>query len=258
MTMPTNDRSQTYPRRVFLRDALTLAGLGVAAGLPAAAVSAPPEIASAGWAKLLRFGFDTQRAYDAWEAGFSDYSELTERALFEFDVAHADLPAEVHLRRKVLRITGHNRSDDLFMFLTRPIDGLRPNTRYHLAFDLVLASNAPTTSVGIGGSPGASVYLKAGAVPFHPEAIKNADGYYQMNLDKGEQAVGGREMIVLGNIGTNRQDEMYQLIERNSAGAAFSVQTDDHGRLWLIVGTDSGYEGLTVLYYVAVNVFLYR
>jgi hypothetical protein len=257
MTMPTNDRSHTYPRRAFLRGALTLAGLGVAAGLPAAAVT-PPEIASAGWAKLVRFGFDTQRAYDAWEAGVSDYSEATDRALFEFDVAHADLPAEVHLRRKALRITGHNRSDDLFMYLTRPIDGLRPNTRYRLAFDLVLASNAPATSVGIGGSPGASVYLKAGAVPFHPESIKDASGYFQMNLDKGNQAVGGRDMIVLGNIATTRQDEMYQLIERNSLGTAFSAQTDDHGRLWVIVGTDSGYEGLTVLYYVAVNVFLYR
>lgn len=255
--MPTNDRSRTHPRRVFLRDALTLAGLGVVAGLPAAAV-APPEIASAGWAKFLNFGFDSQQAYAAWETGFSDYSELTDRALFEFDVAHAELPPEVHLRRKALRITGHNRSDDLFMFLTRPIDGLRPNTRYRLAFELVLASNAPLTSVGIGGSPGASVYLKAGAVPFHPESIKDASGYYQMNLDKGNQAVGGRDMIVIGNIATKREDEMYQLIGRNSASLPFSAQTDDHGRLWVIVGTDSGYEGLTVLYYVAVNVFLYR
>jgi hypothetical protein len=257
MTMATDDRSRTYPRRAFVRHALALTGLGVAAGLPIAA-AAPPVVASAGWARLLRFGFNTRPAYDAWETGFSDYSEQTDRELFEFDVAHADLPPELRLRRKALRITGHNRSDDLFMFLTRPIDGLRPNTRYRLAFDLELASNAPATSVGIGGSPGASVYLKAGAVPFEPMSIKNADGYYQMNLDKGNQAVGGRDMIVIGNIATTREDEMYQLIRRTSVGKPFSAQTDSRGRLWVIVGTDSGYEGLTVLYYVAVNVLLYR
>jgi hypothetical protein len=254
-TMPSNYRSQTYPRRAFLRD--TLAGLVVASGLPVAA-AAPSDLARAGWARLLRFEFNTQQAFDTWQTGFSDYSDDQDRALFEFEVTHADLPAEVHLRRKALRIKGHNRSDDMFMFLTRPIDGLQPSTRYQLVFDVELASNAPLTSVGIGGSPGGSVFLKAGAVPFPPEVIKDASGYFHMNLDKGNQAVDGRDMIGIGNIGTTREDEVYQLIHRGSAGTRFSAQTDSRGRLWVIVGTDSGYEGLTVLYYVAVNVFLYR
>jgi len=36
-------------------------------------------------------------------------------------------------------------------------------------------------------------------------------------------------------------------------GALVSVDADDEGRVWLIVGTDSGFEGLSVLYYARIS-----
>jgi len=32
-----------------------------------------------------------------------------------------------------------------------------------------------------------------------------------------------------------------------------TVEADDAGRVWLIVGTDSGFEGLTALYYARIS-----
>jgi hypothetical protein len=42
----------------------------------------------------------------------------------------------------------------------------------------------------------------------------------------------------------------------DSGGQAFSVTSDDDGALWLIVGTDSGFEGLTALYYSQITASL--
>ena len=36
----------------------------------------------------------------------------------------------------------------------------------------------------------------------------------------------------------------------------FTVKTDDGGQMWLIMGTDSGYEGLTTIYFTNVSVSL--
>ena len=38
----------------------------------------------------------------------------------------------------------------------------------------------------------------------------------------------------------------------------FNVTTSDDGTLWLVVGTDSGFEGITTLYYDRISVTLRR
>ncbi len=48
----------------------------------------------------------------------------------------------------------------------------------------------------------------------------------------------------------------YELMEQNSGGREFEVTADENGVLWFIVGTDSGFEGLTTLYYDTITVVL--
>ena len=41
-----------------------------------------------------------------------------------------------------------------------------------------------------------------------------------------------------------------------SGGGAIIATSDDQGRLWLLFGSDSGFESLTTLYYTRVTVAL--
>jgi hypothetical protein len=48
----------------------------------------------------------------------------------------------------------------------------------------------------------------------------------------------------------------YELMTVDSAGREFEVTADETGAIWFIVGTDSGFEGLTTLYYDAISITL--
>ncbi|MBP1927737.1 hypothetical protein J2741_000284 [Methanolinea mesophila] len=42
----------------------------------------------------------------------------------------------------------------------------------------------------------------------------------------------------------------------NSRGRNFPVTSDNDGRIWVIIGTDSGFEGPTTVYYDTVEITL--
>ena len=72
-----------------------------------------------------------------------------------------------------------------------------------------------------------------------------------MNIDKGNQSVGGKDATVVGtveNSSTDCQQPVYETKMLANAGP-FTVRTDAAGRLWFLLGTDSGFEGTTSLYY---------
>ncbi len=46
--------------------------------------------------------------------------------------------------------------------------------------------------------------------------------------------------------------EEYRLKSLDNSGSPVSVTADGEGRLWLIVGTDSGFEGLSAFYYESI------
>lgn len=193
-----------------------------------------------------------QRDNDGWVAEITDYS--TEQSnIMEFRSIHKGLPTPLDTTRKAILIESMNRSDDAFMFLKRKVTGLTPNTDYSLVFDIELASKYPGNSFGIGGSPGSSVFLKAGASAVEPVKVLK-DGFYTINIDKGEQNNEGKDAILLGNISSGSETDDYTLIKRSSTDKPFVARSSDKGELWLIVGTDSGFEGLTTLYYSKINV----
>ena len=109
-------------------------------------------------------------------------------------------PASHGLEGSGVYVQRHNRSDDLFMFLKKQVGGLRPNTAYAVSVSLDLATNVPTATFGIGGSPGESVFVKAGASTVEPAVEEDRNRYLRMNIDKGNQANGGQDMVVLGNV----------------------------------------------------------
>lgn len=203
------------------------------------------------------FSYDFEQGAEGWEGGFADFPEDWDQSRFEFEFSHGELPADVDEDGMAMRISGRNISDDLFLFMKKQITGLEPNHTYSVTFQLELASQYPEQSVGIGGSPGASVYLKAGGAAVEPIRVVEGN-HIRMNIDKGGQSQGGDDMVVLGNVGIPGEAFEYQLIRRDNLQDPIQITSDSNGSLWLIVGTDSGFEGTTTLYYNTVEVELRR
>lgn len=199
----------------------------------------------------LPYQSNFQQSTDGWAADISDYSKAMDDIRFES--AWTGLPKPLDNSRKSLMISSMNRSDDVFMFLKKKLTGLQPNTDYQLVFDVELASTYADNSFGAGGSPGSSVFLKAGATAVEPKP-QLKDDFYELNIDKGTQSEGGRDAMVLGNVGIGEDKSDYTLITRSNANAPFTARTNPQGELWLVIGTDSGYEGQTTLYYSRIKV----
>ncbi|MDX2152244.1 MAG: hypothetical protein SFV54_16015 [Bryobacteraceae bacterium] len=217
--------------------------------------------AAAALADDLVLKFDFASGSQGWLPGFTDY---------HLDVAELErlaevrrLPEEIGGNRRGYYLQGMNRSDDLFMFLKRPLttaDGLEPNTVYSVTIDIKLASNAPSNAIGVGGAPGEGVYLKAGLSLLEPVTTLRGD-YLGLSIDKGEQAVGGADAGIAGNIANGREptpglaDSPFVEISRVYHHPVL-IKTDYRGTLWAMVGTDSAFEGLTTLYYTEIMITL--
>lgn len=193
-----------------------------------------------------------------WEAGFSDYSPLNDDMDLQSGIR--PLPPEIGMGTGFL-LNGHNRSDDLFMFLKKRLtaaDGIRAGQRYIASFQIVVASRAGSNCAGIGGQPGESVFLKAGATGEEPR-VELRNNYYTLSADKGGQALGGPAASVAGNIANNSAlcsgNAPFLSIVRNHRHNAL-VTASANGELWLLAGTDSGFEGLTTLYYQSITATL--
>jgi len=200
--------------------------------------------------------FDLRQACAGWQVGFADY-HAGQEVFYEL---RWDCVNDRRLLNRGLFISGRNHSDDLFMFIKRPIHGLKPRTVYQLTARVEFLSKAPTGCLGIGGDPGANVYVKFGASPDEPLPVIAPDGRVGLNVDIGHQSNPGDDTLVLGNIATSTTDchnERYE-VKALETPSPLITRSDERGRLWVFVGTDSGFEGATSLFYTVVRVHIHR
>jgi hypothetical protein len=203
---------------------------------------------------IKSFVFEFDGGTEDWSGDFADYP-LTDSVFYELTVGYSRLPHPLDTSKGAIRISGNNHSDDLFMFIKRKISGLKPNTSYKISFDIEFASNAPTHAIGVGGAPGEGVRMGVGATKMEP--IKIIDGeYYRMNIDKINQANPGNDMDTIGHVGVSDTTTVFTLITRNNKAYPFTVASDTNGSIWVIVGTDSGFEATTTLYYKKIKIEL--
>lgn len=95
--------------------------------------------------------FDFAQGESGFIAEFAEYQTATEPDTLEF---HSEIGQVQGLNAQGFLLSSVNRSDDVFMFLSRPIGGLTPNTPYRVTVSITFATNVPPGCVGIGGSPG--------------------------------------------------------------------------------------------------------
>ena len=79
-------------------------------------------------------------------------------------------------------------------------------------------------------------------------------------MDKSNQAASGENAMVIGDVANGTDNcsvgAPYRMISRDNQDTPFTITTGDDGTLWLLVGTDSGFEGKTALYYDTIRVTL--
>ena len=183
---------------------------------------------------------------DGWKGGYSDYTTDTEPS----DVAWEARALPSPLTGNGYFTGGTNRSDDLFIYSKKKFSGYKPSAQYKLTFEIEIATNQSSGCVGVGGAPGESVYVIAGAAPLEPKTVKQGDEFV-LNVERGNQATPGKASQVLGNVANSVKDcgpQVYQLKTLKST-EALTVQSDANGEFWVFFGIDSGFEAKSTVYY---------
>jgi hypothetical protein len=212
-----------------------------------------------GLARTLRFDFAT--GTQGFTSGHSDWSDLDMGDL----MVTPGNPMPAPLAGNGLRVASINRSDDQWVFIARELnatDGITASTSYDVVLRARIATQLQAGCPGVGGSAEA-VTLKGGAVGRAPAVARDSAGRTEFNLQKGNQTELGPDAVLLGSgtvVGTGTRCEAPvetnpgELITR--VGAPMRVQSDASGRLWVYIGTDSGYETGFTIWYRDVEVVL--
>jgi hypothetical protein len=206
--------------------------------------------------------YDFEDGSDGWASEVTDYTEATrpDDVLSETGVS----PPGIDAGSGFFHLAASNPSDDVFLYLLRQVTadaGLEAGRTYTASFTVRFASSAPTGCAGIGGAPGEAVYLKVGASDEQPVPVME-EGRSRLTVDKGGQSQGGDAAVVAGTIDNGipceqaleSDDPPYAMVTR--AGTLDAITTDQDASLWLFVGTDSGFEGRTSIYYDRIEVTL--
>jgi len=198
----------------------------------------------------LAVSYDFSAGNQGWKAGFADLPVNYNKEIYALQYTWELLPLAGNTSNYGLKLKGANRSDDLFMFLTQKIAQLAPNTAYQVKLNFGMYTDEAGGMSGIGGAPAEAVHVKAAVLGKEPKAVQKDDGsglYYRMNIDKGNQSEEGADAKIVGNIAKPESDkEGYQRVDFSYNAR---VTSNANGELFLLIGTDSGYEGLTTLYF---------
>lgn len=198
-------------------------------------------------ANSVKFDFEKD------DAGFTPiyadypYSEGVEE-FYEFQHNYGKIPIDG--AGNGIFISGNNHSDDLFMGYVKTLEGFAPAKTYHFSVSFKLATDIEGGLVGVGGAPGEGVTVKCGVTQTDPAALPVENGgitYYRLNIVAGRQSNGGKDMVVVGDMAkaeNNRPGE-YEFKEFT---AEFDTASNAQGEVYLVIGTDSGFEATTSYY----------
>ena len=221
-------------------------GVAAAIGMSILAGTAAAKETTAG------LTFDFNQNDGGFTPIFSDYpNEQGVEEFYELRSGHEEVP--IAEAGKGLFLSGNNHSDDLVRGYYKDLSGLVPETEYQFTVRFQLATNVENDMIGIGGAPGESVFVKCGVASKEPENSLDSLNHFCLNIDKGSQSTSGSDMIVVGNLAKeeiNRPGEY----EFNEIETKVIARTDEAGTAYLVIGTDSGFEGVTSYYLDDISV----
>lgn len=189
---------------------------------------------------------DFNAGIDGWSADVADFTEETKPV----DVAAAWKEMPAPLSGKGYYLISTNKSDDVLTFVKHQVGGFVPGAKYALTFAMRYATDAGTGCLGVGGSRGESMWMVVAAGADEPKVVKQADGEYRLNLERGNQAESGRQGHVIGlqgGEGLGCAGGKWASQERKS-DQAIELRADQDGKFWIVLGIDSGFESTNALY----------
>lgn len=186
---------------------------------------------------------------NGWVPFFSDYP-LGAEEQYELEFAYTRLPEPLDTNLTAVKLAAVNPGRDLLSCMYVPVTGLIPNASYKVTFNLWIASNIVT------GEP-SDISIGAGALDTIPVNILDASDIYRPSFDVDLQyGFSNDNMKVLGTLGATDTTTVYTPIGRNNYSQPMYFKTNNEGKLYLVVGYDSGYEGEIAIYFKSVFVTL--
>ncbi len=202
--------------------------------------------------QTISLAYDFESDDEGWNAGISDIpsGELDNYFLDAEQVS--DIPFDSN---GALKVAASNPNHEFFLYVSKKITGLEPNTSYNVSFNVDLAANVTldttvidTTGVG-GDTTGVvgdsidvdivnlndSVIIKAGAVAEEPATEPDDLDFLRLIFDKGEIGIDGSDMVVIGRYLASGNFAS----QTASNEEAFRISTNEDGELWLVVGAES-------------------
>jgi hypothetical protein len=203
---------------------------------------------------VVIYEYDFRETDGDWESFFTGYNVGWEETM-ELTASYRNLPEPLNTEDSGLFISAMNRSDDVKMLFRKQVDGLEPGSRYQIRFTVRFATEVPSGCAGIGGAPGESVKLIAGSDTIKPEGLTDLlrEDYYALNTQyQNNDPQQWYQNAIMGDISNSRECEdgyEFEIKEVTSEPGHTFVTADENGRVWLLFGTRSGFEGRTNLYY---------
>ena len=184
---------------------------------------------------------------------FADYPNIEGvEDFYEFRHEYGKIPIDG--AGKGIFISGSNHSDDLFMGYVKVLEGFSPGRAYQFDVTFKLATDVDGGLMGVGGAPGESVTVKCGITPTEPLSVSNAPGEcYRMNIDKGVQSNDGKDMVIVGDM-TKTENNRPGEYEFKEFQVELETVANIRGEIYLIIGTDSGFEATTSYYLDDISV----
>ena len=195
--------------------------------------------------EIMAHSYDFNESINGWTPEFTDYpvnEEPLSDSVYRWKAEYVYSPSNDG--SKALLLSCNNLSGDIFMFLKRKIENLKPNTNYRLVYEISFSTNILA---------GSGLTLKAGGSELEPKKIIE-NGYYTLNLDKGYDTNSGENLSSLGDAGAATPG----LVTKNNTNAysPLIVRSNSKGEIWLVVGTDSLVQGINSIFYSKINVIL--
>lgn len=197
--------------------------------------------------KKIVFQADFAEDSQGFEPIFADYS-IDDDGLDKYgmEFRYDEIPVSGE-ESYGLYIASSNRSDDIFMGYVKELAGFDASTEYTFDISFKLATKVEGGLMGIGGSPGEAVFVKTGIASEYPIVGTAEDGVERIiNVDIGSQSQGGNDLAVVGDM--TKPDGVAEGFVFKEISIACTAKANAEGHVYLIIGTDSGFEGFTEYY----------
>ena len=166
---------------------------------------------------------------EGWDAGIAGFP-IEEESLYEFETKQVTSPLDED--EGVLLLSASNPNENLFMYASKHITGLAPNSRYDISYTVEFASSVEidttemvTDTTGIGtDTPGVgsdtlgfvnvndTVVIKAGATSEELVTEEDDLDFLQLvGIDVGEPGVDGDDLVVLGSFASDTTSNGFTL-----------------------------------------------